>query len=246
MAIPPQRCHYCEIPRRHPNALDSFLGGERSAILTPLLGSDTVQSFTQSSLHALVSQAVRVLVDGTENHAAWQPLYAVLGELPPYPEIIADLKTAIVRTDFVRLCEQYPESGWLAMHTASLQIIYLSDQGLSNFLKDQLVGIVRLLAERHQDTPRSHTGEAGIFQEPKQACCWLLEWALHLCRATTPGQESSEEFVALLTRLIETWPFLIAFCQPLVQDFAEMLPVGLAQPFATLLVHLRAARVDQP
>jgi hypothetical protein len=33
---------------------------------------------------------------------------------------------------------------------------------------------------------------------------------------------------------------------PLVQDFAETLPVGLAQPFAILLVHLRAARVDQP
>ena len=53
------------------------------------------------------------------------------------------------------------------------------------------------------------------------------------------------EFVALLKRLIETWPFMIAFCQPLVQDFAETLPVVLAQPFATLLVRLRAARGDQ-
>ena len=187
-----------------------------------------------------------MLVEETENSAAWQPLYAVLGELPSYPEIVAQLKTAIAQTDFVRLCEQHPESGWLAMHTASLQVSHLSDQDLSHFLKDQLVGIARLLAERHTDAPRSHTEEAGIFQEPKQACCWLLEWALHLCRATTPGQESSEEFVALLTRLIETWPFMIAFCQPLVQDFAETLPVGLAQPFAILLVHLRAARVDQP
>jgi hypothetical protein len=72
-----------------------------------------------------------------------------------------------------------------------------------------------------------------------------LEWALHLCRTTTSGQESSEEFVALLSRLLETWPFMIAFSQPLVQDFAETLPVVLAQPFAALLVRLRAARIDQ-
>jgi len=38
---------------------------------------------------------------------------------------------------------------------------------------------------------------------------------------------------------------MIAFSQPLVQDFAETLPVGLAQSFAALLVRLRAARVDQ-
>lgn len=98
-----------------PNALDAFLGGERSAILAPLLGAETAQAFARLSLHALVSQAVRVLVDGTENSAAWQPLYAVLGELPSYPEIVAQLKTAMARTDFVRLCVQHPESGWLAM-----------------------------------------------------------------------------------------------------------------------------------
>lgn len=131
------------------------------------------------------------------------------------------------------------------MYTAALQVSHLSDQGLSHFLKDQLVGIARLLAERHMDAPRSHTEGVGIFQEPKQACCWLWEWALHLCRATTLGQESSKEFVTLLTRLLETWPFMIAFSQPLVQDFAETLPVVLAQSFMALLVRLRAARVDQ-
>jgi hypothetical protein len=131
------------------------------------------------------------------------------------------------------------------MHTAALQVSHLSDQGLSHFLKDQRVGIARLLAEHHTDAPGSHTERVEIFEEPKQACYWLLEWALHLCRATTSGQESSEEFVALLTRLLETWPFMIAFSQPLVQDFAETLPVVLAQPFAALLVRLRAARVDQ-
>jgi hypothetical protein len=111
--------------------------------------------------------------------------------------------------------------------------------------KTSLSGSPRLLAERYTDSSESHTEGGGIFQEPKQACCWLWEWALHLCRATTSGQESSEEFVALLIRLLEAWPFMIAFSQPLVQDFAETLPVVLAQPFAALLVRLRAARVDQ-
>jgi hypothetical protein len=200
--------------------------------------------FARLLLHALVSRAVRVLVQEPENSAAWQPLHAVLGGLPLYPEIVAQLQTAIPQMDFVRLCAQHPETGWLAMHTAALQVSHLSAPDLSNFLKDQLVGIARLLAERHTDAPGSHTEGVGIFQEPKQACCWLLEWALYLCRTTTSGQESSEEFVALLTRLLETWPFMIAVCQPLVQDFVEALPVILAQPFAALLVHLRAARVD--
>lgn len=228
-----------------PNALDAFLGGERSATLAPLLGHEAAQAFAQSSLHNLVSQAVHALMNGTENSAAWQLLYMVLGELLPYPEIVNQLKTAIAQTDFVRLNMQHQEAGWLAMHTAILQVSHLDDLGLADFIKDQLVGIAELLAKRHADALSLPTEGAEIFREPRQSCGWLLEWALHLCRATAPGRENSEEFIALLIRLIETWPCMNAFCQPLVQDFAETLPVALAQPFATLLVRLRAACVDQ-
>lgn len=222
------------------NSLAAFLGGDRSAKLAPSIGEGNAKHFARSSLHELVSQAVNTLTDLQEGYSAWQTLNAVLGDLPPYPEVREQLKTALYRTDFVRLCEQNREEGWLAMHTATLQGSHLNETDLCNYLKDQLMGITRILAKENNDAIGSSSRE-GIFSEPRKACHWLLEWALNLCRAAPSLPDAIAEFVALLTRLVEAWPFMITICKPIVQDFAEELSVSHAQPFWSLLVRLRAA-----
>ena len=121
------------------------------------------------------------------------------------------------------------------------QARHLNETELCNSLKDQLVGIAKVLAKRHTDAIESNSGGEEIFSEPGKAGNWLLEWALNLCRVAPSLPDTIAEFVALLTRLVEAWPFMGSVCKPIVQGFAEELPVSYIQPFWSLLVRLRAA-----
>lgn len=222
------------------NSLGSFLGGDRGERLSSLLRTEDASDFARLSLQGLAEQAVDTLTEASDEFSAWLLLHAVLGDLPPREDLAYRLKTTMRETDFVGLFEKDAGLGYIAIQTASLQVINLGDEHLRDHLKDQLVKIAQLFAGLEAGEVDCGTVSADDFGESRDVFLLLIESALNISIAAQPPQDVIAEFAALLAQLVRAWQSMIPVCRPIVQRLYEELPIAQAQQFSTLLVRLRA------
>jgi tetratricopeptide (TPR) repeat protein len=226
-------------PTQVPNSLASFLGGDRGEKLSALLGVEDAGALTRSSLQALAEQMVDKLAEASDEFWIWSLLNAVLGDSPPYDNLVDRLKSIILQTDFVSLFEKNADLGYIALQTASLQVINLGDEYLRSYLKDQLVKIAQLFADLETGEVGRGTESADGF-ESGDMCRLLIESVLNISIAVQLPQDVIAEFADLLTQLVGVWHSMIPVCRPIVQRLCEELPIAQGQQFWPLLVRLRA------
>lgn len=222
------------------NSLSSFLGGDLGKKASTLFAAESANAFECQSLQAIADHALETIADGEDELSGWLSLHTVLGDLPPYEDLSARLKSLIRETDFVALFERNIPAGNFGILTASLQAVHLSDQELRLYLKDQLVALAQLFASWESgEVCCSATGKEE-FGKSKDLSNSLIESALNVALATQSSQEAITEFAEILQELVETWVSLVPACRPIVQALSEGLPIAQAQCFWPLLVRLRA------
>lgn len=221
------------------NSLESFLGGDHGEKLSILLSKETANLFTQSELQSSTENAVEALIKEEDNFDSWMQLYAVLGGLPPYKNLVDRLRTIIQKTDYVNLFKKNPDLAGIAIHTASLQLINLCDNDIRCNLKNQLVNIAKYLAKQNTDIANSNNVSKEDFKKLKDTCLILLESAFNISTATQQNQNVITEFVDLLTQLVEILNVMKPVIKPIVQRFCEELPISQAKQFWMLLLRLR-------
>lgn len=226
-------------PTQAQNSLESFLGGNHGEKLSILLGKDTANLFTQSELQSSTENAVDALVKEEDNFDAWMRLYAVLGGLPPYENLVDRIRTIIQKTDYVNLFKKNPDLARIAIHTASLQIINLRDNDIRCNLKNQLVDIAKYLAKQNTDKVDLSAISKEDLDKLRDISLILLESAFNVSTATQQNQNVIAEFVDLLTQLVEILNVMKPVIKPIVQRFCEELPISQAKQFWMLLLRLR-------
>jgi len=221
------------------NSLSSFLGGDVGDKSLAFMSEEDAGFFKQSSLQALVEQAVAALVEGENTFSNWLLIYAVLVGFPPYEDIKEQLESLTRQTDFVGLFEEDLLAGHFAISAASLQVGHFANEDTRLYLKDQLLKAARFFADRE-------SGEISCSAEGRDAlgaqdlCASLVESALNVAIAAQRPQDMVAEFAEMLTQLVETWRPMIALCKPIVQALSEALPISDAQRLWPLLIRLRA------
>jgi len=221
------------------NSLNTFLPTDYGETLSSFLETDEVGNISRSSLRTLAKNAVDKLSGEQEDFLSQGLLHAVLGDLPPYEDMVDRLRQLFNQTDFTSLFQRDIHCGALAIQVASLQTINLGNEDLRRHLKDQIIKIAKFLA--NQGSAKSPSGlREGAFTKPIESGIFLLEPALNVSLATQPPQDSTAEFVALLTQMVEVWPAIVPVLKPVIQRLCEELPVSKAGQFWPLIVQLRA------
>ncbi|QIN84408.1 hypothetical protein GBA63_18505 [Rubrobacter tropicus] len=216
------------------NDLSSYLGGDRGERLSSLLGSEQSDLYSRQALRSLVKEKLDRRGGPEQEHLMWASIHAVIGDLPPYEDLVAPLDEAVRQTDFVVLTRKNVQTGILAVHTASQLSLNLGDEGWRSRLKEQLVGIGALFAESdsgagsEQASVQAFTGNVNFSA--------LVDAALAVC---SPG-DVHPEFAALVDRLAGAWPATTPFFRLTVLRLCEELPVSQAKNYWPLLVRLRA------
>jgi hypothetical protein len=174
-----------------------------------------------------------------DDFASWGILREVFADLPLYENLQDRLAPIISQTNFVHLCERDMKSGMIITETASLQVINLHNEELRLYFKDQVIKIAQLFARRFGDVDRNSLSQKDS-DDLDRISNFLIEFARNTALAVQPPQDVVEEFVDILTQLVETWKFMTRMCKSLVQTLIEELPIAQAQKFWPLLVRLRA------
>jgi hypothetical protein len=223
-----------------PNAISSFLGGDRGEKLLPLLGEEEANALSHSTLQALVEQAINRLTEANNDLANWALLYALLGDLPPSESLASRLKLILRQTNFISLFESDVRLGGFALQAASLQAIHLGDEEIHQHLRDQIVKAAKLFADLDSVSEESKNARGNDTDDRQEAKSLLLESALNISIAARPSGDVISEFSDLVKQLVEISATMLQTWKPIIQRLCEELPLSQAYQLWPLFIRLRA------
>jgi hypothetical protein len=228
----------CVDPTQAPNALDSFLGKNYADQIERLLGSDASATFTPDAIVTFVEETVERLLSAIDDMSLWLRLTFGLGHLPPAVRLRGPLAALFQHLDLVALYRADPTVGTLTLQAVARQAAALGDAAASRHLCDQLVPVVRVLAER--EVSGALRPGNGVPDPVQYHMLQLLEASIHLIITAHPDQTVVPTYSTLLRQLVDANPTAAVICRPFVQRLCTSLPIAQAQHFWSLLVRLRA------
>ena len=223
------------------NGLNSFLAGDiRANGLSVLFEKEDAEKLSSLALSKLAEQFVNSLSEDSNNLRAWMHLYAVCGSFPPYESLFGKLKEIILKTNFANLVQEDLKNGGSVILVASQQAINLADQDVCNYLRDQLVKISELLANRGINETSLSTNNKSDSNIRGNICIFLLDSALNISIALQSSEGIVTEFKNIIIQLIDSCNSLAPIFRPIIQRLCEELPSSQAKNLWPLLVRLRA------
>lgn len=220
------------------NGLGSFLGGDRGEKLATLIGPEQAGLYSRQNLRLLVEDKLAKREEPEQVHLFWASLCAVIGDLPPYEELVSRLEEAIRQTDFVNLVRGNAQTGMLALHAASQLKLNIGNEDLRGHLKEQFVGVTSLLAELDSSTSG---GGASIEDLMRRADLGALtDTALALAVTTSLPENVHSEFATLIGQPASVWPSTFPLFKLIALRLCEELPVSQSKHYWPLLIWLRA------
>jgi nucleoside phosphorylase len=217
------------------DSLRSILGGDRGHCLAPIFGSELAQYLESSSLKTIIEGAIQNLESDPTDLTQWRWLNAVVWDLPIYEDLRDSLKQIIAEINIAEWFKLNPDLGLLALDIASNQVNYIGDGEVRTYLENQLLALVRLLAEQEA---QSNVDENVIAQ--------LIETIFRLSVRPENSYETSQHAADLLVRAANTWQkladtHLYAGLFKLIQE----LPIEQLHGFWKAFLHFRALRSQQ-
>jgi hypothetical protein len=220
------------------NNLGSFLGGDRGERLSSLLGSEQASLYSRQALRSLVENKLADLGKPDQEHLIWASIHAVIGDLPPYADLVDRLVEAVRQTDFVDLVRSNVQTGLLALHTAAQLAMNVGDEALRSRLKGQLVDVARILGEADSGPDGGRASVEELMERPELSP--LLDGTLALAVAADSSERVHSEFAALIGELVSVWPSTVTLFKLTVLRLCEELPVSQSKHYWPLLIRLRA------
>lgn len=222
------------------NSLNAFLNIDIGVSFSELIGVQEASIFSQESLKLIAERAIASLEKADNVLASWLRFHAVVGDLPPYEDIVAQFKTIIRKTNFIDLYKTDVYSANIVLVTASQQLINFSDQDLRCFIKDQLLRTIELFSEWDNENISENNSNEPRDYHSQDTWIVLLETMLNISLAAKSTENVASEFKDLLSLVVDRWHSKIPEVRNIVQRFCEELPISQAKQFWPLLVRLRA------
>ena len=216
-------------PELMKNATGSFLGGDHQAGLSAIMGNDT-EGISSPNLKTLVGSALEKLASDP-NTLEWANVDLVVGDRPIYSDLSQQLRELINNLDFVKLYQNEPTVGLLAVRVATDQMIYWDDDAFRDRVEDSLLKLLQL-----RSTDSRILKE--ISRDAKVGA--LIEAALKSSLKLNDPQMSSRRFSQILHKMLKVFPSLIDYLAPGFVNLVFQLPAAQLHGMWPLLLTIRA------
>jgi tetratricopeptide (TPR) repeat protein len=208
-------------PTLPPNAMGSILcpdPDDWSGILEPQVVANVSAFHSSSNLRALIDAGG--FEDGND---VWLALLAVVGDLPVPTELSEDVREALLRADYLKLCERDAKIGMLAIAFAAQHAAHFGREVI-----EKVRGWLPKLAEAFQR--RGETEEEVKGQ--------LLSAAFSLYSREV-NDDRYRELAKVTAQIIQRWPGIAPYAKIMVDRMVEEIPNGDSRHLWRLQVELR-------
>jgi hypothetical protein len=209
------------------NALDSFLGGDLSAVLAPCIGHELSRTLESSSLKSMVKEAIQTLKNDSFQQAEWLKIGVVVGNLPMYEDLAAEFQQVVRQLNFSSLDMNNPSIALLALRVASDQVVHFKDEAFRLYCESGLLEIIKAHASKGN---RSDTPDIDVF----------LDFVLELSIRPGDMRATSKAFSKLLQDMFDAWPRLATRWRPGLSMLVRELPARQLHGIWPLVLRMRA------
>ena len=214
------------------DCLSSILGGDRGQCLLPFFGTELAHYLESGSLKSIIEGAIEKLEDDPTDLAQWSLLNAVIGDLPIYEELRDSFKQVILRSNIATWFELNPELGLLALDTMTKQVCYLDNEEARMHLENQLLSLVKLLAERNEQRAVS-----------KNITAQIMDAIFKLSIKSENSRETSQSMADLIIKVANNWQkFADTYIYDGLFKLLQELPAKQLHGLWNAFLHLRALR----
>lgn len=221
-------------PKLAQDSLKSILGGDRGQCLAPFLGPELAQYLESASLRTIIEGTIQNLESDPTDLNQWSLLNAFVGDLPIYEDLRDSLKQVVVKSNITTWFKLNPELGLLSLNVASAQVNYIDDEKVRAHLENQLLSLMRNLAEDAQENVNENV------------CAQLIETIFRLSFKSRNPCEISQHAADLMIRAVNTWPQLAdTHIYTGLFKLIQELPTEQLHGFWKAFLHLRALRGKQ-
>jgi nucleoside phosphorylase/tetratricopeptide (TPR) repeat protein len=226
-------------PRLAHDGENSFFGGDRAEVLSPIIGADNVDGLSSSNLEGMVRRSIEELnVDS--NKWDWATIDAIVKDQPIYQDLQSRLKDLLLKLEVGSLLETNTTIAHLALRVSANQAVYLGDDNLRAHLEKALLEVTAFGARGDRASQSQAEGE-GKKLSPKQEIASLLDAAVTLSIRLNDSRATSRAWGELLRRMSDAWPLIREYMTPTFLRLVFELPASQLHGLWPALLSLRAS-----
>ncbi|MCP3165489.1 hypothetical protein [Myxococcus qinghaiensis] len=206
-----------------PDCMGSFLAGDRSQKLAPLLGPDCSELLSRENLGTLLTHALESISADCTSSSAWLILKCIANTVSVHPEFQMKLENALTSAKFTSIVLLDRKLGIFALRVACEQAAYSQLETARTHLQQQWIEVLRAVSSQSETSKDFNKQSDGLdFASDIQS---LLEAARDLALLAKPPETSVGYFSDTVMTIID---HLAPQYQSLMRRFIDHLSDGLS------------------
>lgn len=230
--------HLIKDPTLATNRTGSFLGGDRAAVLSAVIGQEGTDLLSPASLEQLVKEAVEDLNRDPHQPYRWLTIVGVVGGNPIYAGARERYRELLQGLDLVSAYNAGPRMARIILRLASDHLLHFPDEELRQRYEAALLRIIKLRSDRHGLEVSEE--EIGGSSSEDAVAAELLEIALTLSIRPGDPRATSKSFGDLLIKMLNARPQLGEYFTTTIERLVFELPAHQLRGLWPVLLHLRA------
>jgi hypothetical protein len=226
--------HLLRDPTLARNATNSFLGGDRSIPLSPILGAEKAEMLSSPSLKKLVKEALEELLKDPSQIQLWILLAAVIESNLIYSDLRQAYQSLLQSVDLASFYDKDPLAARLALQLAADYSLHV-DESLRHHLEAILLRMLSL--EKAQEEQGDRVNDSN----QARAAAELLEASLTLSMRPGDTASTSKSFGELLMKMLSSWPQLGSYYQSSISKLLFELPAAQLRGLWPVMLRIRAS-----
>jgi hypothetical protein len=221
-------------PELHFNSLNSFLGGDRAAVLAALVGTENASFLGSEQIQKETLAAISALAADPKQEAQWIILQALTGPKLPREPIRQKICDLVRRTAFTDLLSLDPKVSRAAMFWLTIQAALLGDMELIKKNREDILAVAN----------RWGSEGSNLTKERDSARADTLLEVIHFAtRSGDPPEQNARAFTELLLAVQERWPSVSSEFWAVIKQFAFRIPDSELLEMSPAIMRLRQAAI---
>jgi hypothetical protein len=227
--------HLLRDPTLARNSVDSFLGGDRSISLSPIIGTEKAEMLSSANLKKLVKEALDELLKDPSQVQLWVLLVAVIESNLIYSDLRQSYQLLLQSVDLASFYNKEPLAARLALQLAGDYSLHVGDESLRQHLEAVLLSMLSL--EKAQEELGDHSDKS----DEARTAAELLEASLTLSLRPGDTAATSKSFGELFMKMLAIWPELASYYESTISKLLFELPAAQLRGLWPVMLRIRAS-----
>ena len=227
--------HLLRDPTLARNSVDSFLGGDRSIPLSPIIGTEKGEMLSSASLKKLVKEALDELLKDPGQLQLWVLMVAVIEGNLIYSDLRQSYQSLLQLLDPASFYSKDPLAARLALQLAGDYSLHVGDESLRQHLEASLLRMLSL--EKTQEEHGDHDDKSDRARTAAE----LLEASLTLSMRPGDTALTSKSFGELFMKMLAIWPELASYYESTISKLLFELPAAQLRGLWPVMLRIRAS-----